>query len=113
MLTNGFRAHATSALNDPTGHSGRALGIQLEFRAQYRFMPRLSGAVGGAFLSPGDYLEDAPARTHSPRNTRYVYAEATLRFRPEHQDGLPHGARKSEPAAAKGFKPRRFGKLPG
>ena len=79
-LSSARDRHATSALNDPTGHSGRDLGIQLEFRAQYRFLPRLSGAVGGAFLSPGDYLEDAPARTHSPGNTRYVYAEATLRF---------------------------------
>jgi hypothetical protein len=72
--------YTTARLQDPTGNSGSFIGNQLEAQVTYNALPgNIALELGGAYLMPGEFLDDAP---NAPRNgdTTYVYASATFTF---------------------------------
>jgi hypothetical protein len=72
--------YTTARLQDPTGNSGSFVGNQIEAQVQYSILPgNVALEVGGAYLTHGEFLEDAP---NAPRDgdSTYLYAAATLTF---------------------------------
>ena len=69
-----------SGLRDPSGSSGDFLGHQIETRFRWELMPgNLRLEFGGALLSKGEFLEDAPLAPDTG-NTVFLYTQLTPLF---------------------------------
>lgn len=71
---------ASSGIKDPTGHSGKFAGHQIEGRVRYWIIPKLLRVdTGAAMLINGRFLKDAP-NASGAGNLIYGYADFTATF---------------------------------
>jgi hypothetical protein len=78
-LADRHDAFSTTGVRDPSGHSGRFAGHQIEARARYWLVPNLLRAeIDALWLARGRFLKDAPNARNE--DTKYLATGVTATF---------------------------------